>query len=185
MLNKEYLIDLLQRSRNELIEEVRVKDIDFDDFELINFYLIYNALNQSTYSLSINFPNRDDKRDFYIPTLISVAATLFFQNYVDDKTVYEVGDIIQKDGRRYKITGEREGEYIIVGEDTEKTIKYPSKRGIRRYIVTTADLSKRQVKTKFDNYRNLFKLLFNEEYVPSKFSYKSAIIVEERISWKP
>lgn len=180
MLNTKYLVELLQQSRNELEKEIRVDNINFDEFELVNSFLIYRALNQSNYSLSINYPNRDDKRDFYIPTLLSVAATLFFQNFVDDKTSYEVGEVVQKDGKRYRIIEKRDNDYIISSDDPGKTRIFPSRKGIRKYIVTTADLSKRQVRTKFDNYRNLFKLLFEEEYVPSKFSYKSAIIVERK-----
>lgn len=97
MLNLEYIEQLIQLSRIELQKNYKIADFGFDNFELINFYLINNALNQYSYSLSINIPKREDKRDFYIPVLLSVAATLFFQNFVDDKTSYEVGEIVQKD----------------------------------------------------------------------------------------
>lgn len=180
MINSGYLNELLQLSKLELKENYNIDEIGLDDFELINFFLINKALNQETYSLSINIPNRDDKKEFYIPALLSVAATLFFQNFVDDKTSYEVGEIVQKDGKRYKIIGKNDSGYVIASDDADKTQKFPTNRQIKKYVVTTASLSTRQVKTKFHDYRNLFKLLFNEENVPSKFTYKSAIILERK-----
>jgi len=180
MINSGYLNELLQLSKLELIENYNIDEIGLDDFELINFFLINKVLNQEIYSLSINIPNRDDKKEFYIPALLSVAATLFFQNFVDDKTSYEVGEIVQKDGKRYKIIGKNDGGYVIASDDADKTQKFPTNKQIKKYVVTTASLSTRQVKTKFHDYRNLFKLLFNEENVPSKFTYKSAIILERK-----
>jgi hypothetical protein len=180
MINSEYITQLIQLSREVLQKNFKIEDFGFNDFELINFFLINNTLNQYSYSLSINIPKGDDKRDFYIPVLLSVSATLFFQNFIDDKTCYEVGEVVQKEGRRYKIIEKNKEGYIIASEDAEKTLKYPTNKQIKKYIVTTAELSNRQVKTKFNDYQNLFKLLFNEEYVPSKFTYKSAIILERK-----
>lgn len=50
---------------------------------------------------------------------------------------------------------------------------------IKKLIHTTANLSNRRVKTKFNHYKNFFKLLFNVDYFPSNFSYKTAIIIEK------
>ena len=82
MINPEYISKLVYRSKSELKKNYNIKDFGFDDFETINFYLINKTLNQDKYNLAINLPQRDDKRDFYIPVLLSVAATLFFQNYI-------------------------------------------------------------------------------------------------------
>jgi len=95
VLNYDYINKLVQLAKAELKKSFNFEDFRFNDFELINFFLINNALNQSQYSLSIQVPKKDDKRDFYIPVLLSVSATLFFQNYIDDKTCYEVGEIVQ------------------------------------------------------------------------------------------
>lgn len=178
MINSGYLNDLSQLAKTKLKEKYNIEEFDLDDYELINFFLIDKTLNQDTDSLSINYPNRDDKSDFYIPLLLSVAATLFYQNYVDDITSYEVGEIVQKDGRRYRITQKKADGFTLVSEDG--TQLFPSNKSINKYIVTTADLSNRRVKTKFNDYRDLYKLLFNEVYVPSKFTYKSAIILERK-----
>lgn len=178
MINSGYLHDLIQLSKTKLKENYNIDEFGLDDFELINFFLIDKTLNQDVSSLSINYPNRDDKSDFYIPLLLSVAATLFYQNYVDDKTSYEVGEIVQKDGRRYRISQKKADGFTLVSEDG--TQLFPSNKSIKKFIVTTADLSNRRVKTKFNDYRNLYRLLFNEVYVPSKFTYKSAIILERK-----
>jgi hypothetical protein len=179
MINPEYLGKLVNHSRTELEKNYNIADLGFDDFEIINFFLINKTLNQDSFNLAITLPQRDDKRDFYIPVLLSVGSTLFFQNYVDDKTNYNVGEIVQKDGKRFKITKKTDAGYIILSDDQEKTEKFPTTKGIKKYIVTTANLSARQSKVKFNHYRNLFKLIFGEEYVPSKFSYKTAIILEK------
>ena len=180
MIHPEYLSQLVIRSKSELEKNYNIKDFEFDEFELINFFLINKALNQDNYNLAINVPQRDDKRDFYIPVLLSVASTLFFQNYMDDKTEYNIGEIVQKDGLRFKITGKTNDGFKITSDDSAKTERYPTNKQIKKYIVTTASLTARQVKTKFNHYKNLFNLIFNETYVPSKFTYKSAIVVERK-----
>lgn len=180
MINPEYLSQLVYRSKSELKKNYNINDFGFDDFEIINFYLINKTLNQDKYNLAINLPQRDDKRDFYIPVLLSVAATLFFQNYIDDKTEYKIGDIIQNDGKRFKIINRIEGGYKVVAEDSANTEKELTYNRIKKYIVITANLTARQVKTKFNHYKNLFKLIFGEDYVPSKFTYKTAIILEKK-----
>ncbi|MGQ1908185.1 hypothetical protein ACT3CE_00210 [Marinifilum sp. RC60d5] len=180
MINTVYLSNLLNHSKSELEKNYNINDFEFDDFEFINFFLINKALNEDNYNLAINFPQRDDKRDFYIPVLLSVTSTLFFQNYVDDKTDYVIGEIVQKDGLRFRIIGKTDDGFKIISEDVAKTVKYPTNKSIKKYIVTTAALTARQVKTKFNHYRNLFKLIFGDDYVPSKFTYKAAIIVERK-----
>jgi len=179
VLNYDYINKLVQLAKAELKKSFNFEDFRFNDFELINFFLINNALNQSQYSLSIQVPKKDDKRDFYIPVLLSVSATLFFQNYIDDKTCYEVGEIVQKEGKRFKIIEKNKDGYIIASVDAEKTLRYPTHKQIKKYIVTTANLTNRKAKVKFHDYQSLYKLLFNVDYVPSKFTYKSAIILEK------
>jgi len=179
MINPEYISKLVYRSKSELKKNYNIKDFGFDDFEIINFYLINKTLNQDKYNLAINLPQRDDKRDFYIPVLLSVAATLFFQNYIDDKTEYKKGDILQKDGKRFRYDKNNlDGTHTLSGNGC--TLPSVKDKSLKKYIVTTANLSARQVKTKFNHYKNLFKLIFGEEYVPSKFTYKTAIILEKK-----
>lgn len=180
MINPKYLNQLVNHSKTELEKNYNIEDFGFDEFEIINFYLINKTLNQSNYSLAINIPQKDDKRDFYIPVLLSVASTLFFQNYIDDKTKYKIGEIVQKDGKRFKIVDKTDTNYHLISDDAEKTQRFPKSKIIKTYIVTTANLTPRQTKTKFNHYKNLFKLIFGEEYVPSKFTYKTAIILEKK-----
>lgn len=179
MINSEYISQLVIRSKSELKKHYNLEDIGFDDFEIINFYLINKTLNQDKYNLAINVPQRNDKRDFYIPVILSVATTLFFQNYIDDKTKYKNGDILQKDGKRYRYDKNNlDGTHTLSGNGC--TLPSVKDKSLKKYIVTTANLTDRQVKTKFNHYKNLFKLIFGEDYVPSKFTYKTAIILEKK-----
>jgi hypothetical protein len=141
MINPEYISQLVYRSKTELQKHYNIKDFGFDDFEIINFYLINKTLNQDKYNLAINLPQRDDKRDFYIPVLLSVAATLFFQNYIDDKTKYKSGDILQKDGKRYRYDKNNlDGTHTLSGNGC--TLPNVKEKSLKKYIVTTANLTR-------------------------------------------
>lgn len=113
------------------------------------------------------------------PTILATAISLFFKNYCDDKTEYNEGDILQKDGFRYKyIKKNPNGTHFLIRGNSQ----YPevSSKSLKKYIITNSDLSNRRVRTKFDDDKNLFNLVFKTDYVPSKFNYKSAIILEKK-----
>lgn len=178
MINEEYYRRLIELSKKHFEKNFDIERFNFDNFEIINYFLFDKALNTDK-NLQINLPQRDIKRDFYIPTFISIASSLLFKNYVDDSTQYCIGDILQKDGKRFRLK-KTHPTIEVESDDISKTKRYPSESALRKYIVTTAEISQRQVKTKFNDYKEFYKLLSNDEYVPSKFGYKAAIILEKK-----
>lgn len=179
-----YINLLIKKSKEELNKDYNFNDFNFTDFELINSFLIDTTLNEKKFSLLINYPNKETKKDYYVPIILSVAINLFYQNYVyvDDNTIYQVGDIVQKDGRRYKIIEKEDGEYTIESFIRGNPTKIKTNgEGIKKYIITTADLSNKKVKIKFKSYKRLFDKIFKVgSYLPSKFIYKSVIIAEKK-----
>jgi hypothetical protein len=178
-----YLTALIKKSKKELNKDYDFSEFNFTDFELINSFLIDRTLNDKTFSLLINNPEKKLKSDYYVPAILSAAISLFYQNYIDDSTVYQLGDIVQdKKGRRYEIVEKNDGKYVLSYPiPSGKGTKYENEERIKNYIITTADLTKRKVKIKFDAYRKFFDKIFKiGNYLPSKFIYKSVIIVEKK-----
>ena len=173
-----YVSELAAKSNEHLSKEYHLGDFRFTNFQSINFYLIDRALNLNR-NLFIQSFDKELPSLSQFPCVLAVATSLFFKNYCDDITEYRVGDILQKDGIRY--------EYVKRNENGTHFLRnqigiFPevSSKNLKKYIITNADLSNRKVRTRFDDYRNLFQLLYKEKYVPSKFKYKSVIILEKK-----
>lgn len=152
--------------------------IQFPAFQAINFYLIDNAINKNR-CLLIKLNKADQSGAVYIPTVLSVAISLFFKNFCDDKTSYEIGDTIQKQGERvrYKIMEINKSQIILWSNyqgGIKRTIVW---KDIKKFIVTNSNLSQRMVEERFNDYRKLFELVFKVDYFPSKFKYKAAMIL--------
>jgi len=182
-ISKKYVTDLSYKSKKELYKNYDFSEFNFTDFELINSFLIDWALNDKTCCLLIKNPEKELRTDYYVPAILTAAITLFYQNYVDDRTVYQVGDVVQdKNGGRYEIIKNENGKFVLKYHVIRgKGTRYESGEGIKNYIITTADLNKGKVKIKLDAYRNLFDKIFKVgDYLPSKFIYKSVIIVEKK-----
>ena len=177
-----YSNKLLQKSKKILGKSYNFELILKNDFDIINASLIDKTLNQNDYSLFIRTILTESKRNYYFPVILSVAASLFFKNFCDDKTEYNEGDTLYKDGFTYCITDKNTEFYevrkiIKSGFSSERIYR---KENIREYIITSAELTRHRYKAKFSNYKGLFKDLFNVDYFPSKFSYKSVIILEKK-----
>lgn len=173
-----YINEISENANNYLKQEYNLESLKISKFQAINFYLINKALHQNL-NLFIHSFNKELSSISQFPTVLSVAISLFFKNYCDDITEYKKGDVLQKDGYRYLyFQKNKDGTHYL----KRGNIDYPSvsNKNIKKYIVTNADLSQGRVKTKFNDYRNLFKLIFNTDYVPSKFKYKSVIILEKK-----
>ncbi|KAA3596702.1 MAG: hypothetical protein DWQ06_14930 [Calditrichaeota bacterium] len=161
-------------------ENINFLKFKFDDFSLINFYLINEALNQEKYNLFIQIPDKELKTDFYLPLILSVSCTLFKQNFIDDVTEFKVGDILQRDNQRWELKAKRGKDYFLEKRDKNKTKMRVNELKINTFTITTAHLTNRRTRTKFNHYKNLFKVLFNINEFPSKFSYKTVIIIEKK-----
>jgi len=176
---EKYALELSGKANSFLKSEYHIDSFKISNFQAINFFLIDKALNTNK-NLFIESFDKELPSITQFPTVLATALSLFFKNYCDDKTTYEIGEILQKDGVRFEIIGVKDDKYklrtnVKGGYSTEF-----SKKEIKKYIVTNADLSNRRVKTRFDDYKKLFNLVFQTDYVPSKFNYKSAIILEKK-----
>lgn len=174
-----YLELLIEFSERKLKEDFKIKKLEFDQFETVNSYLIYQSIRDNKNNTLLYIPDKETKSQFYIPAIYTLALYNFIDNFIDDTTVYEIGDILQKNGKRFEIVGKNTNEYVLKGNG----FTYPSHSQIKSYIISTADLSNRTVKLKFDTYKNFFGNILNEKikYVPSKFKYKSVIVTDKSI----
>ncbi|MCB9027490.1 MAG: hypothetical protein H6625_14320 [Bdellovibrionaceae bacterium] len=175
-----YLELLSEFSERKLKEHFKIKKLEFDPFETVNSYLIYQTIRDYKNNTLLYIPDKETKSQFYIPAIFTLALYNFIDNFIDDTTVYEIGDVLQKSGNRYQIIRKSETNFTLRGKNAEITLK---KSQIKKYIITTANLKNRQVKLKFNSYRDFFKdvLNLNESELPSKFKYKSVIVTDKSI----
>lgn len=171
-----YISNIKEKAIEHLRSEYNINIFSQTDFELINFFLLDQAINKDQ-NVFIKTLDNEQESEIYLPTIVSVAISLFFKNYCDDKTNYKEGDILQKDGIRY--------EYVKKNSDGTHCIRsssglFPEVRNLKKYIVTNANLSNRKVRTRFDDYKKLFQAIFNTNYFPSVFSKKAVIIIEKK-----
>jgi hypothetical protein len=185
-----YLDVLVGFSEAKLKTHFDIDKLDFGYFELVNCYLIHQTIKDKKHKKNslIYIPNGDTKSQFYLPVIFTLAIYNFTDNYIDDTTVFNKGDIIQKDGIRKKIVSKNGTTYTAEWENKRNGIITKSSgeisyNAIKTYVITSADLKNRQVKLKFDLYKEFFSSIIKEEikYLPSKFKYKSIIVTDKSI----
>jgi len=180
-----YIEILIEFAVRKLKAHFQIDKLGLDNFETINSYLIYQTIRErkSQQNTLIYVPDKETKSKFYIPAIFTLALYNFIDNYLDDSTNFSEGDIVQKKGHRYEISKISKSNIELIKKDkfnTKITIK-PNK--IKSYIITTANLKNRQVKLKFDFYRDFFNeiLAVGDKEIPSKFKYKSVIVTAKSI----
>ena len=182
-LNQKYLNDLEQKAHQVLNNDYAIDKLNFNKFEFINAYLIHDAINRN-YNLLINSYSRDENENLYVPAIISLAIFELYKNYCDYKPQPQIGEIVQKDKLRYKVTKILD-DCIEIKNDSNGTIKYPTFEQYKNYIITTADiLTDRKLKLGFESYKSFFNNIFKGELgikIPSKFSNKSIIITSKEL----
>ncbi len=184
---KKYIEILKEFAERKLKSHFQIDKLDLDNFETINSYLIYQTIkeNKKQKNTLIYVPDKETKSQFYVPAIFTLALYNFIDNYIDDSTSYEVGDILQEDGNRYEIIKKTEKGFTIKGGNC--IFKYPNFNQIKRYTITTADFNARRAKLKFDIYKEFFSDILNIESqkkylnLPSKFKYKSVIVTDKSI----
>jgi len=188
-INK-YLEILVRFSEKKLKTYFDIDKLGFENFELVNSYLIHQTIRDRQHKKNslIYIQNGETKSQFYLPVIFTLAIYNFTDNYIDDNTVFKIGDIIQKDGIRKKIVSKNSTTYTAEWETKSKGIITKSRgeishNTIKTYIITNADLKNRQVKLKFDLYKTFFGSVIKEDikYLPSKFKYKSVIVTDKSI----
>lgn len=175
-----YIEILIEFSERKLKEHFKINELEFDQFETVNSYLIYQTIRDNKNNTLLYIPDKETKSQFYIPAIYTLAIYNFIDNYIDNTTVYEVNDIIQENGIRYKIKSKNSQGYILEGNGLTKETSHSR---IKKYIITNADLRNRKVKLKFDTYSDFFRDILNEaiDFLPSKFKYKSVIVTDKSI----
>ena len=178
---KIYANKLKQKAEGYFHKEYDLESINISVFQFINFYLIDNAINKGE-NIFIRSYNKELAALSQFPALLSVAISLFFKNYCDSGMSYSKGDIIQKDRLKYKILSiSAEGYWLYGGKKTQSFKKLVSHRHIKSYSVVTTEYSERKVKTGRSEFKRLYNLLFSiNKELPSKFKYKSAIILTKK-----
>lgn len=177
---EKYVWDLSGKANAFLKSEYNIESFNISQFQSIEFYLIDKALNLNK-NLFIESFDKELPSISQFPTILAAAITLFFKNYCDDKTEYQIGDIIQGySGIRGKIIKKEDEQFIVTVPSDGSYRTLTSKQIRKNWIITNADLSNRKVKTKFTAYKELYSLLFKVDSFPSKFNYRSAIILEKK-----
>lgn len=177
---KSYTDELLKKSKDYLTKEYNLEALNVSSFQAINFYLMDMAINNED-NLFIESFHKELPALSQFPAVLSVAISLFYKNYCDNHTIYEVGDVLQKDRRRYKIIRVNNEFYTVVGgkkgEEFRGTIRH---RDIDKYRIVTGERTGRRVKVGFNHYAKLYQKIFNEDSnLPSQFKYKAAIIMSK------
>lgn len=182
-LNKEYLTELLLVAEQELQKECDFSVLGFNQFELINSFLIHKSISKDR-NLHIRTYNKSENESFYIPAIISVAIFGFARNYIDYDPKPIVGEILQKDRKRYRVSRIHGDRVTITNRADSNLLSDISIKSYRKYIVTTADkeTTDRKLSSGFEHYRCFFNKLFNiGDYLPSKFANKYLIITCKEI----
>jgi hypothetical protein len=182
-INK-YLNTLKQFGEEKLKEYFEIKVLNLNDFDLVNSFLIYQSIANNQ-NLLIYLPDKQTKSQFYIPVILTLSLYEFINNYIDNESVFEIGDILQRNGKRYRITFIQNKSLMLECNDKQNTkIETTVKNVQKNYIITTAPLTERIVKTKFNSYKDFFTKtlsLDNKYGLPSKFKYKSIIVTDKKI----
>ena len=156
---QKYISDIKKKAVEHLRSEYNIDIFSLTDFELINFFLLDQAINKD-HNVFIKTLDNEQKSDIYLPTLVSVAISLFFKNFCENTYSYKVGDILQKKRTRYKITAIKKEKYELeyIYKGTVTTVLDVTKSNLdKNYIITNSTYRERKVKTKLNDYRNLFK----------------------------
>ena len=153
---RKYIKVLSEFAERKLKAHFQIEKLELDNFETINSYLIYQTIkeNKRQKNTLICVPDKKIKSQFYIPAIFTLALYNFINNYLDDSTNYAKGDIIQKKGQRYEINKISTSHIELIKKDKYNTKITIKPNAVKSYIITTANLKNRQVKLKFDFYRD-------------------------------
>lgn len=178
---KKYTQELTEKARAYLSKEYNLAELKVSDFQAINFFLMDKAINKGE-NLFIDSFDNDLPALSQFPAILSVAISLFYKNYCDNHTIYEVGDILQKDRRRYKIIQVNTDYYTVLGGKKGEEFRARIRNtDIHKYKITTGQRTGRRVKVGFKQYTEFYERIFNEKKnLPSQFKYKAAIIMSKK-----
>jgi hypothetical protein len=184
IMNAKYLEQLAVKCGTHLNKKYNFDKFEFNDFEVINAFLLNEAIFENNFNLLVRVPDVDERRKLYVPAILIAAIFSFFKNYADYDYTPGVGEIVQKKGLRYKITKiSDDRRFRLEAIDKNSTTQEINEESIKKFYVTTGGLSERVVKQKFDLYEKIFNWIFPGigDKLPSKFDYKSVIVAKKEI----
>ena len=178
---EKYIDQVKEKATKHLYKEYHIKNFSSNDFELINFYLIDKAISQEK-NLFIKTLSKKQKKDIYLPSVLSIIISLFFKNFCDDTTLYQVGKIVQKDKMKYRIQRKTENGFVLISTDKHNTQKQPSFNQIKSYSIVNSKISHRRAKVGLNHYKKFFNAIFPsvKKEFPSEFKYKSVIVLDKK-----
>lgn len=179
-----YLEILIELSERELKKHFKVKDLGFDQFEIVNSYLIYQTIRDAKNNTLLYIPDKETKSQFYIPAIFTLALHNFIDNFIDNTTVFHKGDTLQRGRDRFVIERINNEKAVLIKKDKANT-RYPdvSIQNLKLYIKTYADANSTRIQKTFNSYRSFFKnyVIGIDREVPSQFKYKSVIVTDKSI----
>jgi hypothetical protein len=176
-----YIDQIKEKASKHLYKEYQINNFSPNNFELINFYLIDKAISQER-NLFIKTLTKKQNQEIYLPSVISVIISLFFKNFCDDSTTYEVGKIVQKEKMKYRIQNKTEEGFVLISTDKHKTQRQPSFKQIKTYSIVNTEISHRRAKVGLNDYKKFFNTIFPsvKKDFPSEFKYKSVIVLDKK-----
>ena len=179
-----YLEILIEFTERKLKEHFKIKKLEFDPFETVNSYLIYQTIRDYKNNTLLYIPNKETKSQFYIPAIFTLALYNFIDNYIDNATIFNKGDTLQKGKDRFVIESINDSKAILIKKDRANT-RYPNVplENLKFYIKTYASASSTKIHKTFNSYRTFFKNYVSgiDREVPSQFKYKSVIVTDKSI----
>ena len=183
---KKYLEILTEFSEKKLENHFKIKELEFNKFETVNSYLIYQTIRDSNKKKNtlLFIPDKETKSQFYIPAIFTIALYNFIDNYIDNTTVFNKGDTLQKGRDRFTIERIGKSKAVLTKNDRTNS-RYPNVPidNLKKYIKTNANASSKRIHKTFGSYRSFFKrfVIGIDKEVPSQFKYKSIIVTDKSI----
>lgn len=151
MLNKEYLKDLIEHSRQSLNQTFNFHKDNFSKFETVNSFLIDKVLNSDRTNLLITTPIKDRLNEFLLPTILTTSLHCLAKNS-NSETNLKVADILvsKADGRVSNVKEVNENSVRILPLGTRKRVDLTN---LSDYILISAKYEKRLEEVRYSKTR--------------------------------
>lgn len=113
ILNKEYLKNLIEHSRQSLNQTLNFQKVNFSNFDMTNSFLIDQTLKSDRKNILITTPTKDRVNEFLLPTILITSLHCLTKNS-NGETELEVGDIL---------VSKAEGRVSTVKEVNESSVR--------------------------------------------------------------
>jgi hypothetical protein len=132
-INK-YLTALVQYAGKKLESQFKIKQLNFDDFSLVNSFLIYQTINdkKGRKNTLIYLPEKEAKSEFYIPVILTLSMDVFIDNYILSDRFSQSNNELYKKFFSYQFNIDEENmpqifdikSIVITEKEYEEKLKY-------------------------------------------------------------